>query len=69
MAEPRKAKRPARTRQSAKARKPETPTETSSRPASLFDGLTPDRLRHQWELHHPDHPEIRSGLERLYRQS
>lgn len=69
MAEPRKAKRPTRSRQSAKPRKAEMSAEPSSLPASLFDGLTPDRLRHRWELHHPDHPEIRSGLERLFRQS
>ena len=29
--------------------------------------LTPDRLRTLWGLHHPDLPEFRSMLERLYR--
>lgn len=67
MAEPRKAKRPPRPRANAKPRRPEAPAEAT--PTSLFDGLTPDRLRHHWALHHPDRPEIRAGLERLYRQS
>jgi hypothetical protein len=30
--------------------------------------LTPDRLRRAWEIHHPGRPEVRSNLERLYRQ-
>ena len=33
-----------------------------------LETLTPERLRRLWALEHPDRPEIRSSLERLYRR-
>ena len=37
-------------------------------PRGRAKNLTPDGLRRAWELHHPDRPEIRSNLERLFRR-
>lgn len=38
-------------------------------PPKLAGKWTPDRARRLWELHHPDRPEVRARLERLYRLS
>lgn len=36
--------------------------------AREWEALTPDRLHRAWQLHHPGRTEVRSMLERLYRQ-
>jgi hypothetical protein len=66
----------------ANTRKPKTPPsgprrKRTTKPASEqaptpdaqeWEALSPDRLRQLWEMHHPGRPEVRSMLERLYRQ-
>lgn len=66
MANTRKPKRPAREAAPAKA----TAARKTARPARKreLDTLTPERLRTLWALEHPDRPEVRSSLERLYRR-
>lgn len=41
--------------------------EISRATRAAIKDLTPDRLRTLWGLHHPDRPEVRAMLERLYR--
>lgn len=42
--------------------------EAAKMPRGRTKNLTPDGLRRLWQLHHPDRPEIRSSLERLFRR-
>lgn len=65
MTTPNKPKRPVATRK--RTTKPEIP---SARHVDEVNDLTPDRVRHLWDLHHrPDKPEVRAMLERMYRNS
>jgi hypothetical protein len=62
------------TRNAAKAKRPTTHakrTETAQAakaPRGRMKNLTPDGLRRLWRLHHPELPEIRASLERLFRR-
>lgn len=62
MANTRKSNREAPATQAA-ARKAQRPARKRE-----LETLTPERLRRLWALEHPDRPEIRSSLERLYRR-
>jgi hypothetical protein len=33
-----------------------------------WESLSPERLHQLWQMHHPGRPEVRSMMERLYRQ-
>ncbi|HEY9722939.1 MAG TPA: hypothetical protein V6D47_13085 [Oscillatoriaceae cyanobacterium] len=45
------------------------PKAGAQHPRKLAGVWTPDRARRQWELHHPERPEVAAALERLYRLS
>jgi hypothetical protein len=54
-------------RGNGRQKRPAAPAELSRATRAALKTLTPDRLRTLWGLHHPDRPEVRSSLERLYR--
>ena len=56
------------TRGNSRQKRPATGEISRVSRAALKD-LTPDRLRTLWRLNNPDRPEVRSMLERLYRQA
>ncbi len=65
---PRKTSRkPTTPRTASHAKRSET-AQAAKMPRGRMKNLTPDGLRRLWQLHHPDLPEIRSSLERLYRR-
>lgn len=62
----------ANTRKSKRTEAPATPATARKAPRRApkreLDSLTPERLRRLWALEHPDRPEHRASLERLYRR-
>jgi hypothetical protein len=67
MTTPNKPKRPTATRERKRSTKADMPT---ARKLDDVADLTPDRLRHLWEIHNrPDRPEVRAMMERMYRNS
>lgn len=65
---PRKTSRKAPAKRAAAHAKRNATAQAAKLPRGRMKNLTPDGLRRQWELHHPDRPEIRSSLERLFRR-
>lgn len=61
------SRKPKAKRAGAHAKRNET-LAAAKMPRGRMKNLTPDGLRRLWEMHHPDRPEIRSSLERLYRR-
>lgn len=61
------SRKPKAKRATAHAKRNETAV-AAKMPRGRMKDLTPDGLRRLWELHHPDRPEIRSSLERLFRR-
>ena len=64
------ANTPKSKRNERQAPAPQAAARKTKRPAPKreLETLTPERLRRLWALEHPDRPEIRASLERLYRR-
>jgi hypothetical protein len=69
MAESRKSKRQTESRQRKTSTASSRPAESREASPTVPESLTSDGLLREWALHHPDRPEIRARLERLFRQS
>ena len=67
MANTRKPKAQATGASRKRTTKPEK-AEASMPNQQEWEALTPDRLNRAWQMHHPGRAEVRSMLERLYRQ-
>ena len=66
---PRNTSRKPKTKRPASHAKRTETVQAAKMPRGRMKDLTPDGLRRLWELHHPELPEIRSSLERLYRRA
>ena len=65
---PRKTTRKPASKRPATHKKRVETAAAAKAPRGRMKGLTPDGLRRLWQLHHPDRPEIRATLERLFRR-